>query len=213
MAPDASRLALIPRHSDMKHTICVYDPGHFHAALLLTGPNARVNGTIHLYAPPGPDAEKFIALIESFNARDENPTDWQLDCHIGADALDAMIAEQRGSIVILAGRNGDRLPLMHRLHDAGFHIIADKPWMTDSANLPHLDAITAQLPLAVDIMVGRHSAFTKLRNAVINTPSVFGELDRSSDLPALEFTSRHHLMKLVSGQPLQRPPWFYDSRV
>ncbi|MDP6688119.1 MAG: putative oxidoreductase C-terminal domain-containing protein [Alphaproteobacteria bacterium] len=197
----------------MAQTISVYDPGHFHAALLLNQRNARVNRTIHVYAPPGPDVEKFIALIESFNARAENPTDWRLECHLGADALEAMVAERPGNIVILAGRNGERLALMHRLHDEGFHVIADKPWMTDSANLPHLNAITAQMPLAVDIMVGRHSAFAKLRNAVINTPSVFGEIDRSSELPALEFTSCHHLMKLVGGQPLQRPPWFYDSRV
>ncbi len=197
----------------MTHTISVYDPGHFHAALLLSGGNARVSRSIHLYAPPGQDAEKFIALIENFNCRAEAPTNWRLECHIGEDALEAMIAERPGDIVILAGRNGERLALMHRLHDEGFHIIADKPWMTDSTNLPHLDAITAGPPLAVDIMTGRHAAFNQLRNAVIHTASVFGELDSSSELPALEFTSRHHLMKLVGGQPLQRPAWFYDSRV
>ena len=197
----------------MMHTISVYDPGHFHAALLLNQSNARVNRTIHVFAPPGRDVEKFIALIESFNSRDEDPTDWHLEHHIGPDALEALVAERPGGIVILAGRNGPRLALMHRLHDEGFHVLADKPWLTDSANLPHLEAITAKLPLAVDNMAGRHSAFAKLRNAVISTSAIFGELDTSAHQPALEFTSRHHLMKLVGGQPLQRPAWFYDSRI
>ena len=197
----------------MRHTISVYDPGHFHAALLFFRGNRRVDRTVHLYAPPGPDVEKFINLIDGFNGREEEPTDWRLECHIGGDALDAMIADRRGRIIILAGRNGPRLALMHRLHDEGFHVLADKPWLTDSAALPHLDAITGAPPLAIDIMTGRHSAFAGMRNAIINTASVFGALGDGTDQPALEFTSRHHLLKIVGGQPLQRPAWFYNVNV
>jgi len=197
----------------MRHTLSIHDPGHFHAALLLSQASHRVAPTVHVYAPPGPEVEKFIALIERFNQRAEAPTDWRLDCHIGPDSLEAMIAERPGDIVILAGRNGLRLPLMHRLHDEGFHILADKPWLTDGADLPHLEAITAGPPLAMDIMTDRHGALARLRNNVIATPSVFGALDGGEELPALEFTSRHHLLKLVDGRPLQRPPWFYDSNM
>ncbi|MDA1100804.1 MAG: hypothetical protein O2967_17670 [Proteobacteria bacterium] len=197
----------------MPHSLSVYDPGHFHAALLFFRRNRRVDRTVHVYAPPGPDVEKFIALIDGFNGREDAPTDWRLECHIGVDALDAMIAARRGGIVILAGRNGPRLGLMHRLHDEGFHVLADKPWLTDSAALPHLDAITKAPPLAADIMTGRHSAFAGLRNAVIGTASIFGALGGGAEQPALEFTSRHHLLKLVGGQPLQRPAWFYDVNV
>lgn len=197
----------------MRHTLSIHDPGHFHAALLLSQPSHRVAPTVHVYAPPGPEVEKFIALIERFNQRAEAPTEWRLDCHIGPDSLEAMIAERPGDIVILAGRNGLRLPLMHRLHDEGFHILADKPWLTDGADLPHLEAITAGPPLAMDIMTDRHGALARLRNRVIATPSVFGALDGGGSLPALEFTSRHHLLKLVDGRPLQRPPWFYDANM
>jgi predicted dehydrogenase len=197
----------------MIQTLLIFDPGHFHAALLLFRRNARVDRTVHVYAPPGPDVEKFVQLIDGFNGRGEEPTDWRLECHIGEAALDAMIADREGKIVILAGRNGPRLALMHRLHDEGFNVLADKPWLTDSAALPHLDAITAKPPLAVDIMTGRHSAFAGLRNTVIATASVFGALGDGTDQPALEFTSRHHLLKIVGGQPLQRPAWFYDVNV
>lgn len=197
----------------MKHSLSVYDPGHFHAALLLFRRNHRVDPTVHVYAPPGPDVEKFIALIESFNGRADAPTDWRLECHIRGDALEAMIAGRRGDIVLLAGRNGPRLALMHRLHDEGFHVLADKPWLTDSAALPHLDAVTAGPPLAVDIMTGRHSPLASLRNRIIGTASVFGALDGGGRQAALEFSSRHHLLKRVGGGLLQRPAWFYDVNV
>jgi predicted dehydrogenase len=195
----------------MAHELTVYDPGHFHAALLLSRRNPRVSRTVHVYAPPGPDVAAFLALVEGFNARAEAPTDWLIEPHLGDDALEAMIAGRRG-IVVLAGRNGPRLALMHRLHDAGFHVLADKPWLTDSRSLPHLDAVTAGLPLAIDIMTGRHGTLSRLRNAVIRTRSVFGDLDGGGK-PALELFSRHHLLKRVSGRPLRRPAWYYDVGV
>lgn len=120
----------------MRHRILVLDPGHFHAALLFSRSSPRVDPVIHVHAPPGPDVEAFIALIDGFNNRNIDPTSWRLESHIGVKALDTLIAERHGEIVVLA----------------------DKPWLTDSANLPHLDAITAQGPLGVDIMTGRHSA-------------------------------------------------------
>jgi predicted dehydrogenase len=198
----------------MVHTLLVFDPGHFHVALLLYHRNPRVSSTVHVYAPPGPDVEKFQALVESFNKRPADPTAWQLELHLGQDALEAMIAERKGSIVLLAGRNASRLALMHRLHDEGFHVLADKPWLTDAAALPHLDAITSGPPLAIDVMTGRHDVMAQLRNRIVASRDLFGALESGeSDQPALEFTSRHHLIKQVGGETLQRPAWFYDSRI
>lgn len=197
----------------MKHSLVAFDPGHFHAALLFFDDNPRVERTIHVYAPAGPELDAFIAMIEGFNARADAPTHWRVNVYRGDDALERLIAERRGEIVILAGRNGARLALMHRLHDAGFNVLADKPWMTDSANLPHLNAITAGPPLAVDIMTGRINRLAELRNAVIAEKSVFGDLVTGLEAPAIELISRHHLLKQVDGAPLRRPPWFYDIAV
>lgn len=194
----------------MTHAIAVYDPGHFHAALLFFRDNPRVERTVHVYAPPGPDVARFIALVESFNTRDDHPTDWNLESTIGDDALARLVSDRPGDIVVLAGRNGPRLALMHHLHDHGFHVLADKPWMTDSTSVRHLDAITVGAPLAVDIMTGRQSVVAELRNTIIGTRSVFGALVGDAECPALEFTSRHHLLKRVDGKPLRRPAWFYD---
>jgi predicted dehydrogenase len=197
----------------MTHTLTVYNPGHFHAALLFFHGNPRVDATVHVYADNAPEAETFAAMLQGFNARDHEPTNWRVNPYIGDDALDRLIEDRKGEIVILAGRNGPRLELMHRLHDAGLNVLADKPWMTDSANLWHLDAITRGAPLAVDIMTGRYGATAELRNAVITSKDVFGALSTDQTTPAIEFFSRHHLLKTVDGRPLRRPPWFYDVAV
>jgi len=197
----------------MTHSLIVYDPGHFHAALLFFHENPGVDKDVHVYAPAGPEVDAFIAMLEGFNARADAPTHWRISAYRGDDALERLITERRGEIVILAGRNGPRLALMHRLHDAGFNVLADKPWMTDSANLPHLDAITEGPPLAVDIMTGRINPVAELRNAVIGTKSVFGALATGDEAPAIELFSRHHLLKKVDNRPLRRPPWFYDINV
>jgi hypothetical protein len=106
------------------------------------------------------------------------------------------------------------LAIMDRLHAAGFAILADKPWITDAADLPHLAAVMAGPPLAMDIMTGRHDGLARLRRRVIATPEIFGQLGAGqTEQPAIEIGSKHHLLKLANGQPLQRPAWYYDVRV
>lgn len=39
----------------MTHSLIVYDPGHFHAALLCFHENPRVDKDVHVYAPAGPE--------------------------------------------------------------------------------------------------------------------------------------------------------------
>jgi hypothetical protein len=45
---------------------------------------------------------------------------------------------------------------MRRLHDAGFHVLADKPWMAEASGLDDLRHVMAGGPLAVEMMTGRH---------------------------------------------------------
>jgi predicted dehydrogenase len=52
-----------------------------------------------------------------------------------------------------------------------------------------------------------------LQKALSRFPGVFGELDKGSpNSPAVTKESVHHFSKLVNGAPLQRPPWFFDSK-
>ena len=195
------------------HTLLFLEPGHFHAALTLRVRNPRVDPTVHLYATPGPERDAFVALVRSFNARDTDPTAWELHVHESDSPENALIDERRGAVAVLAGRNQPKLGAIARLHEAGFHVLADKPWLTDPAALPALATATAGPPLAMDIMTSRHDPVARLIHRIAASPELFGALDRGSQEPAIDLCSTHHLLKVVNGAPLARPPWYYDTEV
>ena len=195
------------------HTLLFYEPGHFHAALTLRNDNPRVVAEVHLYARPGPDREAFLDLIDAFNTRTANPTHWRVQLHEAEDPLSSLIEDRCGDIVILAGRNAGKLATIARLHAAGFNVLADKPWLTTSAALPDLYRATGAAPLAMDIMTERHEVLARLRRRLVCNRRVFGDFVRDSDCPAIEIASVHHLYKVVNGQPLTRPGWYYDTAI
>lgn len=195
------------------HTLLFLDPGHFHAALTLRIKNPRINRTAHVYAPDGPELEAFIALVASFNQREESPTDWDLQIHRSDHALEQLMEDRLGEIVVIAGRNNSKLKTIATLHDAGFYALVDKPWITNSAALPLLKKATTGQPLAFDIMTSRHDVIPQLRRQIVATESVFGEFSGTADTPDIEISSLHNLCKIVNGAPLQRPPWYYDVEI
>lgn len=195
------------------HTLSFYEPGHFHAALTLRNENPRVANDVHLYAHPGPDRESFLALVDAFNSRPDNPTRWQVRLHEAADPLATLIADRRGDVVVLAGRNASKLTTIARLHEQGFHVLADKPWLTSSAALPHLREATAGAPLAMDIMTERHEVLARLRQRIVTNADLFGDFERDAGRPAIEIATVHHLYKMVNCEPLRRPWWYYDADI
>jgi predicted dehydrogenase len=186
------------------HRLLFLDPGHFHATLTLRQPNPRVADEIVVYAPDGPERRDFLALVERFNARG---TRWKVEVVTAADPLERLATERRGDAVVLAGKNGGKARTMRRLHDAGFHVLADKPWLVDPGDLHDIETCLAGWPLATEIMTGRHDLFARLLHRLVTTPDVFG------DATALEMDSVHSLEKTVDGAPLRRPWWFFDVRV
>ena len=189
------------------------EPGHFHAALTLRARNPRVARTVHLYARPGPERDAFVSLVRSFNARSGQPTDWDLRIHESTDPERALIDERKGEAVILAGRNQPKLGAVARLHGAGFHVLADKPWLTEAAALPALDRATSGPPLAMDVMTSRYETTARITARLAADADLFGDFDSGGDEPAIDLRSVHHLLKVVDGRPLRRPPWYYDTRV
>ena len=133
--------------------------------------------------------------------------------HESDDPERTLVTERRGAIVVLAGRNRPKLGTIARLHAAGFHVLADKPWLTDRAALPDLERASAGWPLAMDIMTFRHEVVAGLTGRVAALPELFGDFDTSADEPAIDVRSVHHLLKVVNGAPLRRPAWYYDTRV
>src|SRR5216110_2747319 len=117
------------------HRLLFLEPGHFHATLTLREPHPRVADEIVVYAPDGPERRDFLTLVERFNQRAANPTRWHVDVVTAADACARLIEERRGDVVVLAGKNGGKARTMRRLHDAGFHVLADKPWLVHADDL------------------------------------------------------------------------------
>ena len=151
-----------------------YEPGHFHAALTLRMANARLAPDIHVYATPGPEREAFLTLVEGFNTRVDHPTHWRLHLHDGAHLLQRVVAEGYGNFVVLAGRNDTKLETMAYLTQAGLPVLADKPWLTESRQLPYLAQVTAGPCVAMDLMTGPYSIRAQVIAQVVHTPELFG---------------------------------------
>ncbi len=194
------------------YRLAFYEPGHFHAALTLRDTNPRLAKDIHVYATAGPERDAFTDLIKHFNGRPEQPTSWQLHLHDGADLQEQLIADGCADAVILAGHNHTKLETIARFSQAGLHVLADKPWLTDSRQLPFLDQVTTGPQLAIDIMTIRHSIIARLCHQVVDTPALFGGFATDAD-PVIDIGSVHHIYKRVNGRPLRRPPWYFDVHV
>src|ERR687888_354043 len=185
------------------HSLLFLDPGHFHAALTLRVPQARAADEIFVYAYEGAELRDFLALVERFNCRAPNPTRWHPVVTTSDDPLARLVDERRGDVVVLAGRNGSKARIIRRLHESGFHVLADKPWLVEPADLEHVRASLEGWPLAADIMTARHDAAAGLVKRLVGVPTLFGTL--REDGPAIEQDSLHYLEKLVDGAPLRRP--------
>ena len=193
------------------HTLLFLDPGHFHAALTLRVPQPRAADEIVVYAREGGELRDFLALVERFNRRPQEPTRWRPLVVIADDPLDRLVHERRGDVVVLAGRNGGKARAMRHLHDAGFHVLADKPWLVEPEDLEHVRASLAGWPLAAEMLTGRRDLAAGVVKRLVATPAIFGGF--RDERAAIEQESVHHLEKLVDGVPLRRPWWYFDVHV
>ena len=173
-------------------------------------PQPRVADEIFVYAREGAELRDFLVLVERFNRRSANPTRWRPIVTTADHPLRRLVEERRGNVVILAGRNGGKARTIRRLHESGFHVLADKPWLVEPGDLEHVRASLDGWPLAAEIMTGRHDVAAGLVKRLVGAAEIFGAF--RADPPAIEHESVHHLEKLVDGAPLRRPWWFFDVR-
>jgi len=195
--------------------IITLDPGHFHAALVQKEMYPGVSKRVAIYAPLGPDLTEHLNRIARFNSRRENPTAWELDIHASPDYLAEMARDRPGNMVVLSGRNRDKISLIRASLEAGLNVLADKPWIIRSADLAGLEAALAMAEkkrlLAYDIMTERYEITSILQRELVNTPAVFGGILPGSDAePAVYMESVHHILKMVAGAANLRPVWFFD---
>lgn len=192
-------------------------PGHFHAALVQKSMYPQVDSLVHVYAPEGPELDAHLALVNQYNTRTDNPTYWQEEAYQGDDFLEKMLAERKGNVVVLAGNNQYKIDYISQSVNAGLNVLADKPMVINQAGFSKLEAAfdnaSKKGVLLYDIMTERYEINTMLQKALSQLPEFFGGLvPGSADNPAITKESVHHFFKEVSGNPLIRPAWFYDTK-
>ncbi len=195
--------------------LIVLDPGHFHAALVQKDMYPWLAKQVSVYAPLGPDVVDYLQRIALFNTRRDSPTSWEVELHTGPDFFERMLRERSGNVVILTGRNRPKIERILASVEAGLNVLADKPWIITSAELPKLERALDEAEkkglVAYDIMTERYEITSILQREFVNDEAVFGKLVAGTDAePGVFAKSVHHLMKVVAGLPLRRPAWFFD---
>lgn len=196
--------------------IMTLDPGHFHAALVQKSMYDGVSPEVHVFAPKGEDVSAYLGRIKGFNQREEDPTTWNVNVYTGDDFFEQMIIKKPGNVVVLSGNNGKKSEYILKSVEAGINVLADKPMVITPDKFPLLEQAftTAEKNgvLLYDIMTERHEITSMLQKALAHTPTVFGDLQKgSAEKPAVTKESVHHFFKYVSGSPLKRPAWFFDT--
>ena len=190
-------------------------PAHFHAALVQKDMYPQVSQRVSVYAPLSPELLDYLNRVSLFNLRADNPTTWELDIHTGPKFFERMLGERPGNVVVFAGRNREKIGRIVQSLNAGYNVLADKPWIIASTDLPRLasalDLAERNGLVGYDIMTERYEITSILQKELVNAPDVFGQLEPGSATePAVTARSIHHLMKVVAEVPLRRPAWFFD---
>ena len=127
-----------------------------------------------------------------------------------------MLAEKKGNLVVLAGNNKKKAEYIKACVDAGLNVLADKPMCINPEGyqilLEAFDSARKNNVLIYDIMTERSEITTILQKELAHMPEVAGDLvEGSIEDPAIVKESVHHFFKYVSGKPLQRPAWAFDT--
>lgn len=199
--------------------LIVMEPGHFHATLLQKEMYPELGSRVSVYAPLGPELLDYLNRISLFNARPNNPTHWDLDVHTSGhpteDMLRAEGTEPGRKVAVFSGRNRGKIDHLLASIGAGVDVLADKPWIIESRDLPKLeqalDLAGKQGVAAYDIMTERYEVTAQVQRALVGLPEVFGQpAPGDAAHPGVRAMSVHHVMKTVAGVPLRRPVWFFD---
>lgn len=191
------------------------DPGHFHSALVQKSMYADVDSVVNLYAPKGEEVQDYLAKIEGYNTRAEDPTHWKVDQYIGDDFFEKMLEQKPGNVMNVSGKNSKKIDYILESIKAGINVYADKPLVINKEGFEKLKEafkIAEEKNLMLyDIMTERFDVTTALQKELSMDENLFGKLvDGTLEEPAISKVSVHHFYKYVSGSPLKRPSWFFD---
>jgi predicted dehydrogenase len=193
-------------------------PGHFHAALVQKRMLPEVNRRSYVYGPLDADTIAHLNRLASYNSRLDDPTSWEIDFRSGPNWPERFAREQPGNTVVISGRNKPKIELMRLAIGSGLNVLADKPWVIDSADFPKLEELFQEAALREvllwDVLTERHEITNLLLRELVCSPDLFGNWQEGTpEYPALAIESTHYLKKKISGLPLVRPWWWFDPAV
>jgi predicted dehydrogenase len=196
--------------------IMTVDPGHFHAALVQKIMYDQMSPDVYVYAPDGSDVKQHLDRIKSYNSRKADPTKWNEILYTGPDFFEKMLSDKPGNVVVLSGNNRKKADYIFKSINAGLNVLADKPMIISYNDFPKLEEafrLAAEKGLLLfDIMTERFEVTTIIQKLLSQNETVFGRLQPGSERePAVTKESVHHFSKIVSGTPLLRPDWFFDT--
>ena len=127
-----------------------------------------------------------------------------------------MLSDRQGDVVVLAGNNQKKTNYILEAIKAGYNVLSDKPL---AINKKDFDLLIQAYQLAkerklllYDLMTERYDILNIIEKSLLNNPDLFGELQKGSlNDPSVSMESVHHFFKNVSGKPLIRPVWYYDT--
>jgi predicted dehydrogenase len=195
--------------------LLILNPGHFHADLILKKTNPRISPDVYIYAPSGTELDQHVSRIQSYNARDKEPTSWNPIMYKKDNFFKQMIHDKNGNVVVLAGNNELKTSYILKSVEAGFNVLSDKPLAINEGNFKllkeALELAEKKQLVVYDMMTERFNLLNMIQKRLVNNTSLFGNLQTGSeDDPAIKQKSVHHFYKQISGSPLIRPAWYYD---
>ena len=206
-----SAIAAVSCAKPQELEMIVVAPGHFHASLLQKNSLEGVSNTVKVYAQAGSELEAYKSTIESFNTREDNPTNWVLDVYEGEDFLEHIPASDGNDFAVFAGNNKLKSDYILHCISKGYHVISDKPMAINAdgnAKLQQAYQIAETDNLVIyDLMTERYDVQNEITRALMSDKEIFGEVSGK-----IEIEDIHHFFKQVAGKPLTRPMWYFDVR-
>ncbi|WP_181151278.1 putative oxidoreductase C-terminal domain-containing protein [Sphingobacterium gobiense] len=200
-----------------KARLTVIDPQHFHAALVQKHIHPGIDSVVHLFADSSATAEGYKQLITQYNTRESEPTQWKIVDYFGADFLEKAFDPTAGNVVVLAGDNQRKIDYIQKFVQRERDVFADKPLVIDAAGYRKLESLMEgsgekEQVLVYDMMTERYDVKNQIVKSLLNNQDLSGGLVNAKDgEPAILFQSVHYFIKDVSGKPLLRPAFFFDT--
>ncbi len=198
-----------------KAKIDVFQPVHFHGALPLQSMYSDIEGLeidrdVTVWYTPDNHLREFRGQIKAGRV----DTGYNLDYKGSEDALEEMLKQKRGNVLVLACPNVDKIDVIDKAIEAGYEmIICDKPWVIEKDRMGTLEKVIEKAEqkgtIIHDIMTERYELGTIMQGLIMQNDDLFGGLDDNTpDNPAITKRSVHILDKSHLG--VERRPDYFD---